>query len=468
MSLLDAFYILFQSDADKTSKDVDKLNTSLKQTENVSSQLSGKFNGVVKSLLGIGAAVFSVSAVLAGISSSNTYADELGKLSKRLNISVTDLDAWSSAVEKNGGSAQSFQSTLSSLNEKFASVGRYGQNTTQYLLRVSSAMERMSSVRAQNFGKSLGLDESTIDLLSRGRKSVEELINKQKELSEITKKDTEIARKFKEQWHDTTKSLSGVFTGANSYLIPFFTKVLKVFEDFANFLRRHRGIVEGALIAIGSALGFFAVRLALASLPLTLITAGIILLGSAFSLAYDDIKTFIEGGDSLYGRLITKYPVIHEIIKSVGEQIKNFWETLKWSVGIVNEALVKTFEVLLGWLSKIAKATTEMIKGIKEAAGKVGDFFSVKDSKTENVMKSVQDGQVILKNISESPISSQPSTTMMSNMLSNSNKNITTNVGDITINTNASSSEDIAKTFDDNLKKQIIEANNNYTDGLLA
>jgi hypothetical protein len=93
-----------------------------------------------------------------------------------------------------------------------------------------------------------------------------------------------------------------------------------------------------------------------------------------------------------------------------------------------------------------------------------------KDNKIEgnlNISKTIENGKKTLELIGSNPINAQTSNSII-NKTSGVNKNTSVNIGDVTIETQASDSEQIAKSFKDNLREQINQTFNNYSDGVVA
>lgn len=294
MSILETFYILFKSD----SKDVKKgaaeagkaakdLNKTLEQTDQKSEKVGQSFLNMSNSALKAFASIATVGSVFASLRRSVQGVDELGQVSRLLNVNAEDLDAWGHAVQRNGGNAKQFQSTLSSLSKTL--------NTTpsvalKALPSIAEALGKMNQAQADLFGRSLGIDQSTIRFLQRGRREVDYLIKKQKELGLITQEDTEVTRKFNNAVYDLGRVFSDLSRKIAIPTLPFLTSAFE-------YLIQHQDLIRGAFIAIGGGVAILATNLARAHPYLVAITGAI----TAFSLAYDDYKQFMSGGKSVLG-----------------------------------------------------------------------------------------------------------------------------------------------------------------------
>jgi len=457
MSAIETFYLLFKSDTGDSQKKITELNSSLKKTEQISNSIDSKAKGLLSNIARAAVAAVSVGAIVVAIKSAAQYAEHIRKTSVALRVGEKDLDAWGAAVTRNGGSAQGLESSISAINTRLAQVGRYGASATNELLKLSSRFERMSNMRSMSLGKSMGLDEGTIMLLQKGRKTVEELLAKQKEYSVLTHKDTEIVKKFNEQFFDLKRAFTAAFVGANATILPALTYIARGFEKVFNFLLKHKPLIEGVMIAIGAAIAVFlipplvtaAVSMTLLNAPLYALIAIVATVGAVFALAYDDIKTFIAGGDSLYGRIVTKFPIIHKVIKGIGDSVKHMKDVFLWSIETVNSSIMKIINTLL------------------KAKDALKSWLGLSKDTAVNSTIDIKKAQDTLKLVGSSPLSSQSSASI-SNVTRSSNRSTSVTTGDITIQTQATNSDEIAKHFNRSLKEQISQATNNYSDGVVA
>lgn len=313
MSILETFYILFKSDSKdvkKGAKDAEKaakeLNKTLEQTDAKSEKVGQSFLNMSNSALKAFASIASVGGVFASLRNTIQGVNELGQVSRLLNVNAEDLDAWGNAVQRTGGNAKQFQSTLSSLSKTL--------NTTpsvalKALPSIAEALGKMNQAQADLFGRSLGIDQSTIRFLQHGRREVDYLIKKQKELGLITAQDTEITKKF----NDAVFDLGRVFNDLSRRIaLPTLPLITSTFQ----YLIEHKDLIKGAFIAIGAGVTVLATSLARAHPYLVAFTAAI----TAFSLAYEDYKKFMSGDKSVLGLVAdpgkTVGTVVNKAVKS--------------------------------------------------------------------------------------------------------------------------------------------------------
>lgn len=492
MSLLEAFFLEFDSNADEIEKGskkaeqaTDKLEKKLKETDGAAGRLGLSLTRISRSLMGAVFSSIGIGTIVSGIKSAISYANDLAKASDSLGISVQQLDMWGSAVEKNGGTAQGFIQTVKSITASLGEVDKNGfrpaaeewnrwgirvtdaqgrlKNVLELLPQLASVFERMSSAKSYSLGHKLGLDDATIGMLQKGRVEVDAFIKRQKELGVVTKEDAELAAKFNAQWQDTTHAFRSVFVLAGSTILPVITAISKAFEKMAIFFRKHSDFILGALVGLAGALLHIVTPAVLATLASF---APFILIGGIFALLYDDIANFLKGNDSLLGQIIEKYPVVGEVLRSIGEGFKIFKKEFMESVDAWGKILGGlAFEIQSAWGSTF-KFIMDTIDAITKAFNSIKDFFGFGGGDTK-ISATLQTAQQALQTASTSPIATQTSATL-STLNRSSARTTNVQTGPVTINTQATDANEIAAHFNKSLEEQLRDATADYDDGLLA
>ncbi len=313
MAILETFYILFKSDASNVKKGADeadastkKLAESLASVNKGSEKAGSSFLNFAQSAVKLFAGIASTSAIISNFHSAVRGVSELGNLSRALNVDVEALDAWGHAVQRTGGTAQSFQSSLQSLATHFQTTPAIALSL---LPKLANAFSKFNQFQANAYGKNLGLDQSTIYLLQQGRREVEATIAKQKNLGVVTQQQVEQTRKYDNALYDAKRAYQTFSRELAIPLLPGFTKAI-------NYLLNHKDALTGVFATIGIAAAALSIRLALLNKELSLIVAAI----GAVGIAYEDIKGFVEGNkETVLGDLTG---LGKEGLKS--EKIKNF------------------------------------------------------------------------------------------------------------------------------------------------
>ncbi len=337
MSVLDTFVLIFESDTSelkKADKEVDGIldgmENKIEDVGDVSQELGDSFTEMTKSAGAALAAVLSVGVVGAKVLDAANQAFEITQLSRALGENAGEIDAWGAAIQKRGGDANTFFSSIEGFNERVQELSLVMENDLSPAMRelgidfldqqgrarsmldilpeLADAFSRVDPAKAQGLGARFGLDRDTILLLMEGRQAVEELVKEQKLLGVITKEDEEITRKWNMQLADNERMLRSVFLGIATATLPAITTFFEGVEDIFIFMSEHKAFMVTFFTAIGAAALWagrsFIIAWAAAAAPILLIIGLITAVGAAIALAVDDIYSFGKGFDSVTGRIV--------------------------------------------------------------------------------------------------------------------------------------------------------------------
>jgi hypothetical protein len=429
MSILETFYILFKGDNTDLKKKVTENEKSLQGYTDV---ITGKFipaqkaateinHKVGESFAGLASKVVSFIAssaaaytVLSKILSTTAFVSNLSTTSASLRVNAAELDAWGQAAALAGGSVESFQSSLQSLADHFGTTGNVA---LRLLPRLADVFQRIGTYRSQVYGKALGLDQGTILLLQQGRREIESVIRRVKELSEITEKDIEISNKYKLAQFELSLAFRGLYLALAQEVVPVLTKFFNILIPVIEYVKNHKDVVIGAFIGIGIAAGVMLAPFIIARFEFLALFTVISALIGLFAIIYDDIQTFRKGGISVTGDLIER------------------WSKFKNVIQDLHELFLKILKLDLSPLGYIFKNFP--------SPGAIRDFFGLSG---------------------ETPIATASSNAFATNMY---NRNAAINTGDVIIQTQATTGEGIGQDFINKLIKQTNwQAANYFADGV--
>lgn len=501
MSVLDTFYLLFDSDASKLDKglaDSEKKAKGLTDTLGKTDDMAGKLGGsLMQSLAGFaGAAVAAVSlgAMSRAIMDATDKADMLSKSAKAANADIETFTAWSDIIKKSGGSAEGFSASLGGLNQQLAQlevtgtsraapflkdlgidlndVANKGKTAIDFLPQLADAFQGMDSAKAIGIGRRLGLDQATIMTLQAGRREIEAMIAKEKELGTVTQAQADIAEKFNDTIDDTNHSFRSIWIGVSEYVLPPLTWMMEKMQTLAIFMRKHSDFIVGLMIALGAAISFYVIppMLSMAASVIVafapFILAGLLVaaLATAFALLYDDIMAFIDGGDSMIGAILNRWPIIGEVIRQIAQAFRDLWSTAE-SVAQFLAAIwdnpTQAFSDFMNFVLNGIKSMINAVPGLSSVLGALGI-----DIKSGSTAGAVAAGQSALGQASGTALGSQTS-----NSISNSvkgGKNTSVQVGKVEVHTQATDAAGISKAIGGTMQTQMRQAVNNYDDGVLA
>ncbi len=405
-SLLESFYVLFESNADEVkrgeeeaARSGDKLEQSLGEVDRAAVKMGEEIIHTLKGVAVGMLAAFGVDAIKENIVELAEMQDQLVKTADRLEMNVGDLDAWQQAAIRSGGSAQGMNQSLESLNRGLTQAGELGMGRlkpvldelglkakdatgkikplTQIMLELSDKFKAMGSQKASGYGSLLGLDPGTMLLLMQGREGVKDLVGEMKSLGVMNEEDAHTAEKFNDQLANVKQQMRNVYISIGSAVLPVLTKFFHGIQEIFSYLGRHKGLVTGFFIAAGIAaltvytpamIGAAAATWA-ALAPILAIVIPLAALGAAFALAYEDIQNFLEGNQSVTGELAKRWPIVGDVIRNVasfigqamdearavaeavGEAFRGAWALIVAGARLTRAVLAPVFEYIAGGIA---------------------------------------------------------------------------------------------------------------------
>lgn len=475
-SVLETFFILFESDATDAKKGADEakkatkdLERELAATDTAANKVGGSFLSLSKSAAGALGALAGAFVAGSQFFAAVDYADKLDETSGALDASVEDLDAWGGAVKLAGGDAQTFHGTLGNLAAGMAQVDTLGKSrmlpffkelgvsmtdaegktrpVLDLLPELAGAFEGLSKQQALGMGKKLGLDAGTIMLLQQGRRAVEDQIRRQKEQGVVTAQQAETAAKFNDQIDYTARAFRSLYISIGSAILPGLTAILRGLESGTNWVRKNRDFVTGFFIAVGgvvaalyvpSMLSAAAATLA-ATWPIIAIIAAVAAFGVVLAAVYDDIVNFMQGNDSLLGsfvKFVTESPTFIAAIDAIGA----------------------AFE----WIQGVIRTVVDVIQFATDAWGKFKGMVGGKIDAAVNAAVSL--GQAALGTAGATPLAATTSNSVMAANTRNTSNSV--QIAKVEVATQATDADGIARGIGASLDAQMRQAVNTFDDGV--
>lgn len=284
----------------------------------------------------------------------DSITKELGQmnaLSKAYNVSIEDMTAWGRAIEDAGGSIESFEQTLSSLNKNLTKLSVTGNSeikpffeamgldatelaqkpVTHALEEIARSIEGMDKYTSANILRSMGFDAGSIKLLQSGTKGLKELIDKQKELGVYTLKDADALSKMKKGFREIISLLKTAF-------VPIFTLIISVASRMTQYLvsavlliRKNMDALK--VVALGLAIVFRGQLIkALMDFGRVLMTNPVVALVTAIAgllLILDDLIVYSKGGKSALAGFWKLFGTPEQVKKGLDDVAKKFEGFLK-------------------------------------------------------------------------------------------------------------------------------------------
>lgn len=410
--------IATNNSASRETERLTRRNNELAESADEVADNYGKATSSLAGFLGRMAGMVGIGLTVGGIASFiQTTAEEVNTLSQSaeaLELPVEDVDAFGKVITSMGGDAQGARDSLMDMSE---SIGEALQDTSsgkadvfkslnislkdmkgesigamEGIYRLSDAVQGMSKEEAVFRIKEVGItDNKIVESILKGRKELEELTKKQKENGVVTKELALQSQKYKEVAGGLKTVFSSVMMSIMNSALPALTKVLSWVQTFVKFCQENKNLLIGFFSAIGLAVALYYVPPMLAAASATLaatwpiiaIIAIIALLAMAFAIVYDDIMNFIDGNDSMIGRILEKYPQLKIIILALWETFKKLFEYLKVIVGVVADVVVAGWDLMATGLKAYVKF---LINCISVIAGWGKSFAGVFTTVTDAVV----------------------------------------------------------------------------------
>lgn len=244
---------------DRTRKGTDR---TAKEIEASGKRAAQFVNRLKAEFIGLFATITAGKGLANFISDSVSGTAALGRMAANLNMSARELDGWSKAAEAFGGTAQGVQSSMqgiasdiqtlaltgnSNLLPVFRSLGVTIADGTgkvrdyrEIMLDVADKLKGMKPQEALAFGKMLGLDDGTINLLRQGRTGVQDLVAEFTRASGVSQKSVEASQRIQKQMALFRQQMEGVGQSLYEAMGPGLERITGDLGQLSQWLSDHR------------------------------------------------------------------------------------------------------------------------------------------------------------------------------------------------------------------------------------
>lgn len=372
-------FIVDTKDLDKGLREaengVDDLTTAMKEAEEQSEETADTFKGFLKGAVGWMAVAMAVGKTLSMAVQRAGEVDALDTLSLQLGTSITKTDALARSIVALGGSTEQAQADLASLGD---ALKERGQKPLEGMIQLSNRLAGMSYDRASRELKNYGITEkSTIELMRKGGPEIERMIKHQERNGAITVEAAEKAKQFNESLSRLKQVSSDAANGFLQALMPALTAVANFLAKAGKWASENTpfvvaffaGVAGIITVAFLPAMYSAAAATIMATWPFIAIGVAIAAAAAVFALIYDDIMNFIDGGDSMIGMVLNKFPIVGEVVNFVADLMKKAFssilgvgETLSSGISSIADGVVGVFD----WLWNKIKSFIDLIGGAVE------------------------------------------------------------------------------------------------------
>lgn len=328
----------------KTKDDANKAAKEMEEAGKRAAQFFSQLRGQVIALFAAFTAGKGIKEFVSDIVSSDAAT---GRLAKTTGTMVEALSAWRGLVVLAGGSAAGIAGSIQGLVQQFQQFSLTGESSvipyfralgvnisddsgkmrdmSSILLDLADRFSHMDPAKAAAFGKALGLDEGTINVLIQGREAVEAMLKEQERLGVVTAEQARAAAELQRSWGGLEQSSSSLGRMLITAFQPVLVKVVNALTDIAVWARDHKPFVEAAFTALAAAAIALAIAFSPISLGVAVLIAALVALGTEYALIYDDWVTWTEGGEALFGDF---FNFIAALFTGSSEDIRNTWNAL--------------------------------------------------------------------------------------------------------------------------------------------
>lgn len=245
--------------------------------------------------LQLGAIVGGAFGIKALTSDFAASRDSLGKFAEVFGGTADEINAFGNALRLEGGTLEGFMSQLASLEQFRAGLatgdtgfleaaGRAGLDTralveaetaTEGFLSLADQFQNLTRKQRIAAAEAIGLDEASIRLLSKGRDSIQEIVDVQRQMRPVTEEMTDVSAEFNDQMQNLGTNIGGVADQISVRLLPQINNVLAGMNEWimANDELLDSGI-DGFFSSIEEVLGPIAASIGLISSGVALSAAG--------------------------------------------------------------------------------------------------------------------------------------------------------------------------------------------------
>lgn len=382
------------------------------------------FDKVAKA--GAVAASVVYSSVALWVNQYADAADSVGKLARRINSTVEEIQELDYVAEKSNLTIEFMRKSIEKLNSKAGQASTGNKDLSETFKKLGIDAKKFSTIgagaqmemladsfarlpnEAERSAMALKLFEeeglAVTTAFEGGSAALRQMREDARKMGLFSTEDAKRAEEYQALMVDTKRSFTAIRNEVGAKLLPELTKLLKWFKELflANREIISSGIV-GLFTALGAAmkilasatalwisfkLGSYVIMAAGAMRTLTLATlaanAAVILIPMLIGLAIaaiailaQDIYGFFTGADSLIGRFAKRWPIIGVLLNALGQSMYDFIQiadglldilvgivTLDWSK--METGFMKIFDVLSKHITTLGNMFKDLFDGVLE------------------------------------------------------------------------------------------------------
>lgn len=425
-------------------------------------ELKGKFS----QLAGTVAKIATVGIAIKKALDFAEQGQQLDWLAQKAGTTAEKLSTIGNAAKAFGGTTEGTAGTMANLRSQYQGLlmgeggGGLEQASFKYgvalssdpekmLENVAKRMETMKSDAAKwDLAETLGIDEGTTRLLMQGLDKYRASLERASKYKLYTKDDINRMREYHQISSDIRMGIDNIFGSIYRAMLPALMEVAKVIRGITDWLATHSGATKILATLAAVAVGIMSVTTGvkllngafklLAANPAFLMWAGIAVAITAVIAVIQDLYTWINGGEAVFGKF---YQFVADTFGTIWEFIKDFRDgftdvpaAFEWLFEKIDE-IKEAFSQLREYLNEvwnnlgdgIKAAFQGIVEWIKQKIAALVDFLPDKakewlglDNFTVNAEKTAENGnyispwdvaakgQTMLAYANQSPLNSTP------------------------------------------------------------
>lgn len=456
------------------------------------------FDGLLGVLGKVALALGGLAAIQGTISDYVQSVAEIEKTSDMLGMSMEAWQGWAYAAQQAGLEAEDVRDRLMDLGDWMLDLNVNGSgplkdfaektqtsfknakgatvSMEEGLLRLADAAQKMDRQTATSWLQQIGFDEKSTPLILKGRKAIEEYIRTGKEQALYSKRDAANARKMREAWQGMVRVYQAVSGGIVRALAPAFDVLARKLSGVARWVREN----ETSLIILLTALStVLAVRLtpalwgmARAAVAAAAPFAPFIAVVLALGVALDDLWAFASGGNSVLENLLRRFGMADASIERLRGAVRSaigLFQDLWTAITGDGADSAAAFARIEEQIASVARAVSNFVRSIgtwidgllpqwvKDLLA--GDSKApAKSSGNAAPAAPAYDGLAAAASGGfGGPFGAGDMARPQSGPVTN-NRNVTTSIGQITVQTQATDADGIAGSIGDAVRNQTAQA----------
>lgn len=456
------------------------------------------FDGLLGVLGKVGLALGGLAAVKGALSDYAQTVGEIEKTSDMLGMSMEAWQGWAYAAQQAGLEAEDVRDRLMDLGdwmldlnvndsgplkdfaEKTKTSFKDAKGATvsmeEGLLRLADAAQKMDRQTATSWLQQIGFDEKSTPLILKGRKAIEEYIRTGKEQALYSKRDAENARRMRQAWQGVVTAYKAVSGAVLRALGPAFDVLADKLTSLGAWVRENETslvIVLGAVasvitVALTPALWGLASAAMAAMAPFAPFIAAALALG----VALDDLWAFASGGNSVLENLLRRFGMTDESIERLRGSVRaaiGFFRDLWTAITGDGADSAAAFARVEEQIASVARAISNFVRSIgtwidgllpqwvkdllagdSKAPAKSGGNAAPAAPAYDGLAAAASGGF-------GGPFGAGDMARPQSGPVTN-NRNVTTSIGQITVQTQATDADGIAGSIGDAMRNQTAQA----------